>query len=286
MTDRSDHLGDPFETSNYRELPLPIRGDTQLFVIIGDPIAQVGSPAIFNTIFRQAGAAAVLVPYHVGAEDLEDALRGFRGARNLGGIIVTVPHKIAVLPLIDDVGDSARRIGAVNAIRREPDGALIGDNFDGQGCVAGLYNKGHQVAGRRVLLIGAGGAGRAVANALADAGAGAITLYDLDPERAAALAQSICENRPSVEVRVGSPDPSGYDVVVNCSPLGMKPEDPYPVDPARLSPQTLVVDAVLKPRISPLLKAAGARGCMVQPGYRMLEGQAHAIAEFFGIKTG
>lgn len=210
-------------------------------------------------------------------------MRGFRAFANFDGIIVTVPHKVAVAGLVDRVGDAGKRIGAVNAIRREPDGTLLGDNFDGKGCVIGLQREGHSVSGKRTLIVGAGGAGAAVAHAFADEGASPITIFDVDTARAEALAASVRAACPRIEVSAGTADPEGCDVVVNCSPVGMRPDDPYPVDPDRLESDMLVVDVILKPRISRFLEAAAERGCATQPGYRMLEGQAEAIARFFGV---
>lgn len=264
-------------------LPLPIGGSTRVYAIVGDPIAQVGSPRVFNTLFRENGVPAVLVPLHVDAADLEEAVRGFRGLKNLDGIIVTVPHKLAAARLVDRLGDAARRIGAVNAIRRDDDGAFVGENFDGKGCVIGLKKSGYEIAGRSALVVGAGGAGAAVAHAFADEGVSQITIFDVDGERAARLADSLRDARPDLDVALGDADPRGFGLVANCSPLGMRPEDPYPVDPDRLAPETLVVDVILKPRISPFLEAAQARGCRTQAGYRMLEGQAEAVARFFGV---
>ncbi len=264
-------------------LPLPIAGDTRVYTIIGDPIGQVGSPRVFNTLFREKGVRAVLVPLHVAPADLEAAMRGFRTFRNVDGVVVTVPHKMAAAAFCDRLGDAGARIGAVNAIRREPDGSYFGDNFDGKGCIIGLERAGHSVAGKRTLIVGAGGAGAAVAHAFADAGATPITIFDVDAARADVLAQSVAKGRPRVVAQTGAPDPTGYEVVVNCTPIGMKPGDPYPVDPEKLSPATLVVDVILKPRISPLLEAAAAKGCKTQPGHMMLEGQAEAVARFFNV---
>lgn len=273
----------PASNASEGGVPLPIAGDTRVYAIIGDPIAQVGSPRVFNTLFREHGAPAVLVPLHVGADDLDAAIRGLRAFRNVDGIIVTVPHKMEVAKLVDHLGDSASRIGAVNAIRREPDGTLLGDNFDGVGCVIGLQRENHALSGRPTLIVGAGGAGSAVAHAFADEGASTITIFDVDRARAEALAASIRRARPHVDARAGSPDPTGCEIVVNCSPIGMRPEDPFPIDPGLLSANMLVVDVILKPRVSRFLDAAAARGCPTQPGYRMLEGQAEAIARFFGV---
>lgn len=272
------------ETPQEGGLPLPIAGDTRIYAIIGDPIGQVGSPRVFNTLFRERGIRAVLVPLHVAPADLDAAMRGFASFQNVDGVIVTVPHKIAAAGLCDRLGDAGKRIGAVNAIRREADGSFFGDNFDGKGCIIGLERAGHTVAGRRTLIVGAGGAGAAVAHAFVDAGAAPITIFDVDTARAQALVFSIANARPDVMVTTGLPDPEGNNVVVNCTPIGMKPGDPYPVDPDKLAPDTLVVDVILKPRISPLLEAAAARGCPTQSGYLMLEGQAEAVAQFFGIR--
>lgn len=264
-------------------LPLPLSGETRLYAIIGDPIGQVGSPGLFNAAFRRRGAKAVLFPAHVAPQDLATMVSAFRAIRNFNGIIVTVPHKIAVMDLIDDVLPSGRRIGAVNAIRCAEDGRLVGDNFDGKGCVRALRADGHTVQGKSVLVVGGGGAGRAVAHAIADEGPARLRIIELDEARLADLIASVRSSHPGLSVEAGPAAPENFDVVINCTPLGMKEGDPYPVDPERIAPGTLVIDIILKPAISPLLRAAQARGCPVQPGIRMLEGQVDAICDFFGI---
>ncbi|GAB5378255.1 MAG: shikimate dehydrogenase [Acuticoccus sp.] len=264
-------------------LPLPISGSSRVYAILGDPIAQVGSPRVFNTLFRERGIDAVLVPLHVAPARLEEAVRGLVACQNLDGIIITVPHKIAVAHHVDRLGGMAQRIGAVNAIRREADGATVGENFDGAGCVIGLEKAGHTLGGKRAVLLGAGGAGSAVAHAFADAGVSHLVISDTDTARADHLVASLERAVPGLDAVVGPADPAGADIVVNCTPLGMAPGDPYPMDIDRLSGDTLVVDVVLKPPVTPFLKAAVARGCATQPGSRMLEGQAEAVARFFGV---
>jgi len=267
-------------------LPLPLSGKTRLYAIIGDPIAQVGSPALFNAAFRRRGAKAVLFPMHVAPSDLATVVSGVRRIRNFDGIIVTVPHKIAVMDLIDDVLPSGRRIGAVNAIRRAEDGRFIGDNFDGKGCVRALRDDGRAVNGKSVLVIGGGGAGRAVAHAIADEKPQRMRVVELDEARLADLIASVHAAHPDLPIESGPVDPEGFDVIINCTPLGMKESDPYPVDPERIAPGTFVIDVILKPATSPLIQAAEARGCPVQRGIRMLEGQVDAICDFFGIGIG
>ena len=259
-------------------LPLALSGATRMYAIVGDPIDQAGSPGLFNQAFRRAGAPAVLVPMHVAPDDLPALIGTFRATRNWDGLVVTVPHKVAVVDLIDEVGASARRTGAVNAIRKDGD-RLIGDNFDGMGFVEGLRAKGHDLLHRSVLLIGAGGAGRAVAHALADAAVGRLDIYDIDTARAASLAMAIAASTDIPTSAVAHPHVGTHDVVINCAPTGDKLE----MDLTRAGQETLVVDIVLKPAITPLLAAARSRGLKVHEGIHMLSGQVEAVLRFFSV---
>ena len=137
-------------------LPLPLTGRTSLYAILGDPVAQAGSPALFNSAFRRRGWPAVLVPMQVKANDLAVTLRGLRGIGNLRGLVLTTPHKAAAIGLVDTIGAEARLAGSINAIRCDPDGRWHGENFDGLGCLRGLPMAGHTVAGRRKDLGKAG----------------------------------------------------------------------------------------------------------------------------------
>jgi len=264
-------------------LPLPLSGDTRLFTIVGDPIAQVGSPRLFNACFRRRGARAVLFPSHVTAEGLPAVLAGLRRLNNLDGIVVTIPHKIALMDHADRIEANAARVGAVNAVRREADGTLVADNFDGEGCMRGLEEAGGSVAGRRVLLVGAGGAGSAIAHAVADRGPARLRIHDVHAARLDRLMNSLAAAHPAVDVDAGPPAPEDCHIVINATPLGMDKDDPHPVDPERIRPGATVVDAILKPPVSPLLRAAEARGCTVLPGLTMLAGQVEAVADFFGV---
>jgi shikimate dehydrogenase len=268
-------------------LPLPLSGATRLYAIVGDPVAQVGSPAVFNAAFRRLGAAAVLVPVQVTAERLHDLVQGLRAIRNLDGIIATVPHKIAISGFLDRIEQNGHRVGAVNAIRvernGERDGLWIGDNFDGAGCVRGLAKAGHKLPGKSALIVGAGGAGSAVAHALADAGIARLRVVDPDEGRRERLAESLRTHHAALAVETGAPIPESFDVAVNATPLGMRDDDPLPLDPERLRPGTLVVDVVLKTPPSRLLREAQARGCPTQAGRAMLDGQVEAILQFFGF---
>ncbi|MFA7668146.1 MAG: shikimate dehydrogenase, partial [Burkholderiaceae bacterium] len=176
--------------------------------------------------------------------------------------------------------DAARAIGAVNTIRRDPDGRLIGDMFDGTGFVAGLKKCGNDPAGRKVLLLGAGGAAAAIAHALAKAGVDALTIANRTHSKAQEMVERVAGSVPGVRVAAGDDDPSGYDMVVNATSLGMRPDDPLPLDVARLSPDTLVAEIIMKPEMTALLQQAQARGCPIHLGRHMLEEQAALMVGF------
>ena len=263
-------------------LPMPLSGSTELFAIVGDPIAQAGSPIVFNTAFRQLGRQAVLVPLQVSAPSFPSFIKAMRQIQNLRGLIVTKPHKTAVTAHVDGLGPHARKARSVNAIRCGVDGAWTGENFDGVGFRTGLEAAGQELTGKRVLLVGTGGAGRAVAFAAAQAGAAGMRLFDLSHEEALRVCRDLRKEVPGFPVEVGEPDPSSFDVVVNCTPLGMLLSDPLPIDPEKLRPGSLVIDLVVDPEMTPLLQAAAEKSCRVHAGRHTLNGQINAILEFFG----
>src|ERR1043166_5463291 len=188
-----------------------VDGATRLSCIIGDPVAQTGSPRGFSERFRAARRNAILVPFHVPAAAFEPIVRGIMALANLDGIIVTVPYKARMLQFVDRILPTAQKIGAVNALRREADGQWSGDRFDGRGIVRAVTAGGRAVAGRNVMLIGAGGAGSAIACALAEAGVGSITLCVVDTRKA----------------RMGV---AGLAVIAPARPLRLRPATPDRAD--------------------------------------------------------
>jgi shikimate dehydrogenase len=260
-----------------------ITGETRLFVIIGHPVAQVKAPMAFNPLFRSGGRNAVMVPVDIAPESLDAAFAGLKAIANLDGIVVTVPHKPHMAALVDDVLPTGRMVGAINAARRERDGHWVGDMFDGRGSVHGLRAAGIEPKGRKVLLVGAGGAGSAVAFAMAEAGVARLTIFDIDQTKARRVVEGVQHSYPALRAEVGPSAPQDHDTIINATPLGMAPSDPFPVDPAAIDPSMLVVDVVMKPDVTPFLKAAQAKGCRVVPGRHMLDGQVAAVAAFFGM---
>lgn len=260
-----------------------IDGPTRLYGIIGDPIGQVKSPLAFNPRLKAAGMDAVLVPFHVPQDRFEATVRGLMALGNLDGLVVTVPYKALALSLVDEVLPTGQRVGAINAMRREADGRWVGDMFDGRGLVRGLKERGVSVEGRRVMLLGAGGAGSAVAVACAEAGAASIAIHDVDAARADRLAARVAEAFPTCHVARGAPRLDGINLLVNATPTGMAPGDGLPVVLPAFDPRLLVVDIIMKPEVTPLLARAQAAGCRTFGGRTMLEGQIEELTAFFGI---
>ena len=259
-----------------------ITGKTRIFGTIADPIEHVRAPMVLNRLFAERGLDAVMVPIHVRPDGLAKAMDGFRAMPNLGGFCVTIPHKLEVLRLCDRVGKQARLVGAVNVVRRDPDGKLVGENFDGAGFVQGLLAEGNRLEGQRVLLVGAGGAGRAIAFAMPEARASALVIANRSPDKAVALAAEVASAFPGFPVAAGPADPAGFDVVVNATSLGLKPGDALPFPVTHLEPGALVAEIVMIPDETALIAAAKARGLRVQYGRHMFDHQTRLIAEFLG----
>ena len=196
-----------------------------------------------------------------------------------------MPHKVATVGLVDEVRPAARIAGAANAVRREADGRLVADLFDGEGFVGGVRRHGVDPRGTRVLIVGAGGVGSAIAASLAAAGAAELSLFDIREAAAEMLSQRLLEYYPALRVRTGSNDPVDHDIVVNATPMGMEPSDPLPLDVSRLSPSTFVGEVVMRQEMSAFLQAARDRGCRYQVGTDMLFEQIPAYLEFFGLPT-
>jgi shikimate dehydrogenase len=262
-----------------------ISGTTTLIAHLGYPTFAFKSPLIYNPWFEKKDIDAVVVPMGVKAEDYPAFFRSLFTLTNIRGALVTMPHKVTTTELVDEVSPTARVAGAANAVLRREDGSLYADQFDGTGFLRGLLRKGFEPRGTRALVVGNGGVGSPIAASLADAGVAALGLYDPDPTRSEALRSRLAGHFPALEVGSGSPDPAGYDLVVNASPLGMDDADPMPVDVDRLSPATFVGDVVMRREITPFLQAALARGCAVQVGTDMLYEQIPAYLEFFGFGT-
>jgi len=262
-----------------------ISGKTKLIAHLGYPTETFKSSLIYNPYFESIGVDAVVVPMGVKSEHYVQFLPLLFRLTNVLGAVVTMPHKVATLPLVQEVSTAAKIAGACNAIRLQPDGRLLGDMFDGEGFLRGMLRKGRVVSGQRALVVGCGGVGSAIAASLAAAGVAAIGLYDVRSTTTQALAGRLRTHYPKLEIEVGVNDPKGYEIVVNATPLGMKEGDPLPIDVERISPSCFVGEVVMKEEITFFLRAAQARGCDIQVGIDMLFEQIPAYLEFFGFPT-
>ncbi len=260
-----------------------VSGRTRLVAVLGDPVEQVRAPALLNRQLAAEGVDIVVVPVHVRPDDLETVVRGLQRTANLVGLLVTVPHKADILRLADVRSEAAELAGSTNALRRLDDGSWHADNFDGAGFCAGLAEAGHPPRGRHVVLVGAGGAGSAIAPALLAAGADRLVVHDVDEVRVKEVVHRVEGRWPGRVVTAADPDLRAADMVVNATPLGLRPEDPLPFDPARLRPGALVADIIMKPRETRLLRAAAEAGHPVLPGEPMLRHQMDLYRTYFGL---
>ncbi|RDJ23366.1 shikimate dehydrogenase [Bosea caraganae] len=262
-----------------------IRGTTKLIVHLGYPTEAFKAPMIYNPYFEKHGIDAVVVPMGCKAEDYVRFLKLVFKLSNIHGALVTMPHKVTTISLLDEVLTTAKVAGSCNAVRLGPDGKLVGDMFDGEGFVRGVLRKGRKLAGARVLVVGCGGVGSAIAASLAKAAVAELALFDAYAPLAIGLAERLHLHYPLLQVTTGSADPSGFDIVVNATPLGMKAGDPLPMDVSRIAPTTFVGEVVMAQEVTPFLDAVRARGCEFQIGADMLFEQIPAYLEFFGFPT-
>lgn len=260
-----------------------IGGTTRVFGCIADPVDHVRAPTVFNTLFAQQDIDHVMVPIHVPADDLNTIIEGLRRLPNFGGMAVTIPHKVPLAALCDTLGAAARLTGAVNAVRFDDDGRMHGDNFDGQGFVSGLRMKGHDPAGKSVLMIGAGGAARAIALALHEAGASEISICNRTMEKAAAIADAVNGSDGALRITaMQHHNGSNVELIVNTTSLGLHVGDVLPLPLEFVDDGTLIADIIMTPAETEWLKAAQQRGLPIHHGHHMLDCQIEVIGQFIG----
>ena len=264
---------------------MKINGNTELIAHIGYPTHSFKAPMIYNPFFVKHDINAVVVPMGCKPEDFSVFLKSVFQLSNIRGALITMPHKVTTVGLLDEVSATVKVAGACNAVKRTEDGRLVGDMFDGEGFVRGVQRKGFDLTGKRVLVVGSGGVGCAIAASLAGAKIAAITLFDVNAASAEALGQRLKQNYPHIEVSTGSNDPAGHGLVVNATPMGMNEGDALPMDVSRISPDAFVGEVVMKTEMTAFLQAAKNRGCRVQVGSDMLFEQIPAYLEFFGLPS-
>ena len=258
-----------------------VSGLTRLMAIIGDPIARVRAPQLINReLNTQQRENVLMIPLHVAPDGLQAVLEGLRHCRNFSGAVITMPHKRAVIGLLDDISPEAQLAGACNVIKRLPDGKLIGTLFDGEGFVAGLRLRGYEVAGKRIYLAGAGGAASAIAHALAGHGVTELILYNRSEPSVLELAGQLASHHPGLVVIHGTRNPSHCDIAINATPVGMGEDDQQAFSLQHLAPGTLVCDIIIYSEKTPLLRSAEQAGLPVHTGEAMLSAQITLMIKF------
>ncbi len=255
-------------------------GASRLIPILGDPIAQVKSPNGMTRGFVERGHNALCVPIHVTPADLDRFIAGVNTARNVDGMIITIPHKFAAVRHCATLSARAKFLEAANILRRNADGTWHGDMADGLGFVTAAKARGGDPRGKQALLVGAGGAGSAIGLALIDAGVTALAVYDGDSARRDALIARLAKHS-ATPVTAGSSDPTGFGFVANATPAGMKDGDPMPIDVAKLAPETFCACVITKPLPSPWLVAAEQWGCRTSNGGDMYAAVQEIMFDFF-----
>lgn len=263
---------------------MDIDGNTQLIGILADPISHVRTPQLFNALVAKQGLNVVCVPCHVSPARLPQWLAGAPALQNFLGLVVTIPHKEAVVAACHELSVSAQLVGAVNVMRWDRQRQhWVGANFDGDGFVAGARDQGYRFTGKRVLQIGAGGAGKSIAYAVAREQPAALVIHNRSEARGKALVERLSAALPTVSITTGSADASDFDVVINATSLGLKDGDPLPLPAESIAPGTLVCEAVMRDGDSALLSAARSRGALAHRGQYMLYGQMVEMARFLGV---
>lgn len=264
---------------------MDIDGKTQWVGIIADPISHVRTPQLFNASAKKQGENVVCVPMHVSPGELGQLLSGVSALKNFLGLVVTIPHKEAVIALCGELTPAAALVGSANTLRWDRErGHWVGGNFDGDGFVSGVKERGHTLTGKRVLMVGAGGAGKAIAYAVARENPAELVLCNRSQPRAEEVVARISPALPGVKIRTGPASAAGFDVVINATSLGLRDEDSSPLPVETLDSGTLVCEAVMRDMDTALLAAARQRGCQVHQGQYMLYGQIVEMARFLGVQ--
>jgi len=253
--------------------------------VIAHPVDHVRAPMVFNPRFAAVGLPHIMVPINAPPEKLESIINALRAIPNFGGLAVTIPHKMLLADICDSLGTAAQLTGAVNAVRFDDDGTMHGDNFDGAGFVAGVIGNGYDVADKAIMLIGAGGAARAIAAALVEAKIGKLTIANRNLGKAEDLASLLASKTgfPNVHAAaLADCDGGDADMIVNSTSLGLKPSDALPLALDAVRPDTVIADIIMVPAKTEWLVAAQKVGLRVHYGRHMLDYQIDLIGKFIG----
>ena len=256
-----------------------LNGETRLYPIIGDPVVYVKSPERLTAGFATRGHNGICIPVQVPEGDLEGVMHGLTRVPNISGLLVTMPHKFTAYSYCSTRSECSELLGVVSVMRRNPDGSWHGDMLDGLAFVKAQKDQGAQPQGARALLLGAGGAGSAIATALLRSGVRELIIHDPNEARVTELL-ALVGGLGGDKVTAGSADPTGCDMVCNATPLGMSAGDPLAVAADKLTSSMFVGDVIAEHGETPLLSAARATGCKTASGDQMVEAVQEMMLDF------
>lgn len=257
-----------------------VDGHTRFYGILGHPIEQVRSPQTFTFELRRRGINAILLPIHIRPDTFDEALPGILKIANLDGLVVTIPHKQSITRHLDRIGPIGELSGGVSIVARTADNNWVGEMFDGNGCVKAILERDVPLRDHHVALLGAGGAGTAIAVALARFGVAKLWVREPNESRLRSLVEKLSRAFPNLQLAVGLPPLETVDVLINASPVGMLDPERIPIEADEIPRHVTVMDAIMDPDRTRLLELAEACGCTTVYGREMLDSQIIAACDF------
>lgn len=261
-------------------MTINLNGRTRLYPLLGDPIIYARSPDWLSKHFAKRDMNMISLPMEVPDGQLKVVMDGLKATTNVDGMSLTMPHKITGCQYCATFSETSEMLGVVSAIRRNKDGSWHGHTTDGDAFVKAQIDNGAVIEGKRVLVLGAGGAGSAIVISMLDHGAAEVVVHDMDESRSQKIVD-LLQDKAGDRVTVGnSNDPTGFDVVSNATPMGMAEGDPLPLDPAKLDASMFVGDVVAGHGETPIIKAAKAAGCQTADGDAMVVAVLDVMCDF------
>lgn len=261
-------------------MTINLNGRTRLYPLLGDPVIYARSPDWLSKHFNKREMNTISLPMEVPDGQLKVVMDGLKATKNVDGLCLTMPHKITGHQYCSTLSETSDLLGVVSAIRRNKDGSWHGHTTDGDAYVQAQIDKGANIEGARVLVLGAGGAGCAIVISMLDYGAKEVVVHDMDDERSRNIV-GLLEVKAPGRLNVGvSSDPTGFDIVCNATPMGMAENDPLPLDPMKLKSSMFIGDVVAGHGETPIIKAARKAGCRTANGDDMVVAVLDVMCDF------
>jgi shikimate dehydrogenase len=261
-------------------------GSTKIYGCLADPIEHVKAPTIFTSIFNKKKIDAVMIPIHVSKDNLSEVISSLKLIKNFHGLTITIPHKTDIVTYCDFLEPDADKTKAVNWIKFDENRKLIGNNFDGKGFVNGFLEQKYSLTNKSVCLFGTGGAGVAIAYALANENLKKLTFINRDINKANNLKGNINKIYSNLHIQVLSHlnyELDDFDLVINATSLGLKNNDKLPFDVNKTRLDCIIADIIMNPSDTELLKQAKYMGRTIHYGKYMIESQIELVGNFLNI---